>query len=154
MVEVRGHIETRSRSALLNLYQEGTEWDVGETVEDGEVWLNYTLDEFPSAITNLSLQACDSNNLQACELQHYELDISPAFTINATSTCQTPDINQTSAEEQTVVLCEVVNLGLTEITVQYMRQSIQHQFNQTVMWRNRHRFRRSGSRRVRCQPQH
>ena len=119
MVEVRGHVETRSGSALLNLYQENTDWAVGETVEDGHIWLNYTLDDFPSAITNLSLQACDSNNLQACELQHYELDISPAFTINATSTCQTPDINQTSAEEQTVVSCEVVNLGLTEITVQY-----------------------------------
>ena len=129
MVEVRGHIETRSGSALLNLYQENTDWG-DETVEDGDVWLNYTLDEFPSAITNISLQACDSNNLQACELQHHELDMSPAFTINATSTCQTPVINQTSAEEQTVVLCEVVNRGLTRDHRSVQRGGpVQHQFN-------------------------
>ena len=118
-VEVRGYVETRSGSTLLNLHQENTDWGVDETVDDGDVWLNYTLDEFPSAITNISLQVCDSNNLQACELQHHELDVSPAFTINATSTCEAPNLNETSAEEQMVVSCEVINRGLTKITVQY-----------------------------------
>lgn len=122
-LHLHGHVETRSGMATLTLEQANSAWSQLENMEDGNVSLTYTLTDFSITTVNLTLTVCDAQEAEDCLNQTYEFDISEAFAVNATSSCDAPTINRTSSENQTLVVCEITNLGLTSITVAYVEAS-------------------------------
>ena len=125
-IVVTGEVFSRSGTATLKLAQQGGDWNASTDLQDGEISLRLSMNEFLTASSVFLFELCDINDSEHCMTWNETLNFEEAFAIDTSSMCTLYQVNATSDAEQTLLTCTVNNRGLTTLTARLVLDATEH----------------------------